>query len=134
MSRPTVELEFAHNGEKLLRLLQRQHPDYHPILSIAALAHKAETGFPEMHPETGHMVDVPKPDLALRAHATVLRYVEPELKSVEVTLNKDRGRTIEVTLFDDEVHTKNVAEERRLAGRVENVLEAELMPEEKVAA
>lgn len=131
MPRPTVEYEYAHNGEKLLRLLQKQHPDYHPILAIAKLAHQAmDAGFEEYTAE-GKQYMSKKPDLALRAHTTVLRYVEPELKSVEITLNRDKGRTIEVSLFDDEVHQKRVMEERRLSANVSNVLDLELMPEEQ---
>lgn len=88
MSRPVLEKEFRHNGERLLDLLRSQHPDYHPILSIARIAHNCD-GDPELL------------ETALKAHSTILKYVEPEIKSVEVNVNRDDGRVIEVSLFSD---------------------------------
>ena len=93
--RPEVEMEFRHNGDRLLRLLQRHHPDYHPIVNIAKIAHQAEIS------GGGSEGANPNPELALKAHTTILRYIEPELKSVEVTIEKKNTRIIEVSLFDD---------------------------------
>lgn len=89
-SQPLVEVEHRHNGERLLEMirLRAQKPDYHPLVSIAKLGIAAEA-------------DPESQDLALKAHTTVLRYIEPELKSVEVANANKRGRTIEVSLFDD---------------------------------
>lgn len=104
-TRPTLEVEYAHNGERLLRMLQTQHPDYHPILAIARLAHDAMQGgkFISLGGEEGGVQEVPDRELALRAHTTILRYVEPELKTVEANLIKDDSRVIEVSLFEEEV-------------------------------
>jgi hypothetical protein len=85
---PLVEYDFKHNGERLLHMLRQRHPEYHPILSIANIAHVAEQ-------EEGLI------DTALRAHAIILKYVEPELKSVEVNINQDRKRVINVSLFEE---------------------------------
>jgi hypothetical protein len=86
---PLVEYDFKHNGERLLHMLRQRHPEYHPIMSIAHIAHVAEG-------EEGYL------DTALRAHAIILKYIEPELKSVEVNINQDRKRVINVSLFEEE--------------------------------
>lgn len=96
-----IEIDHKHNGERLLRMLQAQHPNYHPLLSIAKIAHTAEAGYEE--DEEGNIV--PNLELALRAHQTVLRFVEPELKSVEVKVERKDTRTINVRLFEEPVIT-----------------------------
>ena len=123
VTRPLVELEFNHNGDRLLHLLRKQHPDYHPILNIAKIAHEAETtgGGPEGN--------LPNRELALRAHTTVLRYVEPELKSVEVTIGNKNNRVIEVSLFDDAEPAKNLIKSLEEAEATSMVIDAELTGE-----
>jgi hypothetical protein len=85
---PQLLVEPRHNGERLLRILQQHFPEYHPIISVARIAHETE-GDPQTK------------DIALRAHATVLKYVEPELKSIEVKDGLKDRRTITVSLFED---------------------------------
>lgn len=101
MTQSLIEVEPRHNGERLLRLLQKRFPEYHPILHIADIAHKAEAGI-EVITEDGIEV---RPDLrlALSAHQTVLQYVEPSLKSVDVKIEKKDERVINVRLFEDAV-------------------------------
>lgn len=125
MSRPAVEYDFKHNGERLLHLIRQRYPDYHPIMAIAQIAHDAAEG--------------EEPDLptALRAHTTVLAYVEPSLKSVEVNVVEDRNRTINVSLFeevpsipDSEALAAKLAEDRKLAigmGAIIDVEEEEMV-------
>lgn len=123
MDRPVqnvVEYDFKHNGERLLHMLRQRHPDYHPIVSIAAIAHEAERD-----PE--HI------DTALRAHAIVLKYVEPDLKSVEVRVGDDRKRTINVSLFEEvlEIPQENPAKLMHAGSGVSvSVLDAELVESE----
>lgn len=100
MDYPIVEIDHKHNGERLLRMLQSQHPEYHPLMSIARIAHQAEAGITRTNSE-GETITEPDYRLALQAHQTVLRYVEPELKSVEVKVEKKDTRTINVRLFEE---------------------------------
>jgi len=54
-------------GEKVLALLQEEYPSYHPLIGVAKIAHETEDE-----------------RLQFDCHKTLCRYVEPELKSVEV--------------------------------------------------
>lgn len=121
-ARPKIEVEFVHNGDRLLHMLRKQHPDYHPIMAIAKIAHAAECPqFDGMEPDL---------ELALKAHTTVLRYVEPELKSIEISTHNPRGRTIEVSLFDDSQPSKQLTDELSKAEQVGKVIDVEFMDRE----
>jgi hypothetical protein len=134
-STDVVEYDHKHNGERLLRMLQKQHPNYHPLLSIAKIAHDAEEGYGEDNE--------PNLELALRAHQTVLRFVEPELKSIEVKVEKKDTRTINVRLFEESVITveptseqasnalgdDRTAERNLLSSVVNQIIEAEVIGE-----
>ena len=109
-ARPLIEVEYGHNGDRLLALLRQRHPDYHPILNIASIAHQAES---EQDLE-----------LALKAHSTVLRYVEPELKSVEVKDRRSDRRVVSVSLFEDDEEQRV---ERAPAPIAIGVIEGELL-------
>lgn len=115
-ARPQLEYEFNHNGERLLRMLQQHHPEYHPIVSIARIAHAAE--------------EAEELETALKAHATVLRYVEPELKAIEISLADKNRRTIEVSLFEEVVDESRKQDELETRQRIEHAIDAELMPVE----
>jgi hypothetical protein len=123
MSQPVIERVFKHNGERLLDMLRRQHPEYHPIVSIARIAHAAE--------------DAQDSELALRAHATVLKYVEPELKAIEIKDNLRERRTIEVSLFrevreDGESDPPAIPEMAQPGGaRLANVIDITAVPTER---
>lgn len=53
----------------LLEMIQKEHPGYHPILSLARIAHGEDTSLAQQ----------------IDCHKTVLKYVEAELKSVDVS-------------------------------------------------
>jgi hypothetical protein len=65
-------------------MIQAEFPNYHPLLSIARLAH---------HPDA---------DLRLQyeCHKTIAKYVEPELKSIEVKGEVKTEKLVRVSLFD----------------------------------
>lgn len=76
-------------GERMLALIRTRFPAYHPILAIAELAHSKEA------------VDE-DPRLALDCHKTILRYVTPELKSIEIKADITEHRRVIVSMFDGE--------------------------------
>ena len=81
---------MAHeNPKRLLEMVQTEHPGYHPILAIANMVHK-----PEVREDF---------KLALDCHKTILRYVEPEVKAMEVSgnLKHDHG-VLKVSLLNEE--------------------------------
>jgi len=71
-----ADKDNKHNGQKLLELLQKEYPSYHPLVALARLAHSTEDDRVEMG-----------------CHATIAKYIEPELKSIEVRANikQDHG-------------------------------------------
>lgn len=68
----------------LLDLIRREFPSYHPLLSIARIAHND------------------KADLKLQfeCHKTIAKYIEPELKSVEIKGEMATQTRVVVSLFD----------------------------------
>lgn len=54
---------------QVLKMLQRHHPEYHPLIELANIALDSTT-------------DV---RLKVDCHKTIVKYCEPELKSVEVS-------------------------------------------------
>lgn len=72
-------------GDRMLALIRTKYPEYHPLLAIAAIAHEAE--------------DV---KIQLECHKTLIRYVTPELKSVEVKADIKETRRVVVSMFDGE--------------------------------
>lgn len=80
MSNPLVPVS---NAMRLLGLIQKEFPNYHPVIAIARIAHHEDADL----------------KLQLEAHKAVAKYVEPELKSVEVRNTLD-ARMVRVSLFD----------------------------------
>lgn len=80
--------ESSAPGERMLALIQSKYPGYHPLLAIAELAHSER------------VKDDPK--VALECHKTLVKYVTPELKSVEVKGEIHTTRRVIVSLFDGE--------------------------------
>lgn len=76
-------------GEAALAIIQREFPNYHPLVSLARLAHKQEV--------------VEDPKLEFEVHKTLLPYVTPKLSSVEVKQDIKEERRVIVSLF--ETHT-----------------------------
>ena len=71
----------------VLAEIRRFYPEYHPLVSIARLAHKEG-------------VDV---RLLYDCHKTIAKYVEPELKSLEVRGVFEDVRRVSVSLFQDDI-------------------------------
>ena len=70
---------------QVLDAIRRHYPDYHPLVSIAHLAHNT-------------MSD---PRLQFDCHRVIAKYVEPELKSLEVRGTFTEQRRVSVSLFDE---------------------------------
>jgi hypothetical protein len=76
-------------GESALDLIQREFPNYHPLLSLAKMAHSATVR--------------DDPRLEFEVHKAILPYVAPKLSSIEVTNKNQDDRRVVVSLF--ETHT-----------------------------
>jgi len=74
-------------AEMALALVQREYPEYHPLIALARLAHKKDVTC--------------DPRLEMAVHATILPYVQPKLSSVEVKADVTDLRRVVVTLFED---------------------------------
>lgn len=99
-------------GDRILSLLQTQYPGYHPILGLAKIAHTTDDE-----------------NLEFNAHRALARYVEPELKSVEVSVAPDSASELRV-VFEGE------AEEvpKDSATALEHKGEDEMLPVDKILA
>lgn len=85
----------SQKGSLLLSEIRRRYPNYHPILAIVDIAHNSEASL----------------DLQFNCHKTVAKYVEPELKSIEVKGDFKTQQTVRVSLFgQDEVQTVTFSE------------------------
>jgi hypothetical protein len=73
-------------GSMLLAEIRNKYPNYHPILAIVDIAHSEEASL----------------DLQFNCHKTVAKYIEPELKSIEVKGDLRETKTVRVSLFGDE--------------------------------
>lgn len=69
----------------VLAAIQQHYPDYHPLVAIAHIAHAREAD----------------PRLQFDCHRVIAKYVEPELKSLEVKGTINDARRVSVSLFDD---------------------------------
>ncbi len=76
----------ANKGAMLLNEIRRRYPNYHPILAIVDIA---------MHEEASL-------DLQFNCHKTVAKYIEPELKSIEVKGDFKTTQSVRVSLFSSE--------------------------------
>lgn len=68
----------------MLALIQSHYPGYHPLIAITHIAHNEAA------------------DLRLQydCHKTIAKYIEPELKSLEVKAEINGARRVSVSLFD----------------------------------
>jgi hypothetical protein len=82
-----IMLPTAPKQNHIVTLLQKEFPGYHPLLSIARIAHKEG-------------VDV---QLQFDCHKVIAKYIEPELKSIEMSGNVSNERRVSVSLFDPEM-------------------------------
>ena len=72
--------------ERILAMIQDHHPGYHPLMAIAEIANDKDQ-------------DV---RVRLSCHQTIVKYVESELKSVEVKAEITEERRVIVSLFEGE--------------------------------
>lgn len=73
-------------AELALGLIHREFPEYHPLVSLARLAHRQD------------VKDDPK--LEFEVHKAILPYVTPKLSSVEVKAEIQEERRVIVSLFE----------------------------------
>lgn len=81
-----MPLTNTSRGAALVSMIHTEYPNYHPLLSIVRLAH---------HPDADMR-------LQFECHKTIVKYIEPELKSVEVKSDVKEDKTVRVSLFDVE--------------------------------
>lgn len=72
--------------QNVLAMIQQKYPGYHPLMSIAEIAHS-----------TDPLVDW---ELRFQCHKTIAKYVEPELKSI-TTVNGDDKRRVTISMFGE---------------------------------
>ena len=72
--------------DMLLGMVQKEFPSYHPLISIARIAHHGDADL----------------KLQFECHKTIAKYLEPELKSVEVKGDIREEKVVRVSLFDVE--------------------------------
>lgn len=69
---------------QLLGMIHREFPQYHPLLAIARIAHAEDADL----------------KLQFECHKTIAKYVEPELKSIEVKSEVQGASRVRVSLFE----------------------------------
>jgi hypothetical protein len=79
-----VRLQEQNSG--VLSLIQREYPQYHPVLAMVQLAHR-------------HDVHGQDPKLEFEIHKAIAPYVAPRLSSMEIRPPQEPTRVI-VSLFD----------------------------------
>lgn len=84
MSSSVVRVRGA--SEMALDLVQREFPNYHPLVSLARLAHRDDVRA--------------DPKLELEVHRTILPYVAPKLANVEVKQEVKEEKRVIVSLFE----------------------------------
>ena len=73
----------TNNGDHLLALIRSEYPEYHPLVSIARIAHDADADL----------------KLQFECHKTISKFIEPELKSVEMKSTGDEQRRVVISMF-----------------------------------
>ncbi len=85
----------SQKGSLLLAEIRKRYPNYHPILAIVDIAHNEDADL----------------ELQFACHKTVAKYIEPELKSIEVKGDFKTVQSVRVSLFgSDEVETVGFTE------------------------
>lgn len=75
-------------AELALSLVRAEYPNYHPLVSLARLAHKESV--------------IEDPRLEFEIHKAILPYVTPKLSSVEVKSEIKEERRVIVSLFEQQ--------------------------------
>lgn len=82
----TAVVRVRSASEMALDLVQREFPNYHPLISLARLAHKTDV-----------QAD---PKLEFEIHKAILPYVTPKLSSIEVKQENTETKRVIVSLFE----------------------------------
>lgn len=82
---PVVRVRSA--SDQALALIQSEYPNYHPLVSLARMANRADV-----------CADA---KLELEVHKAILPYVAPKLANVEVKSTNVEDRRVVVSLFED---------------------------------
>lgn len=75
----------SQKGSLLLAEIRRKYPNYHPIMAMVDIAHDKDASL----------------ELQFNCHKTVAKYIEPELKSIEVKGEIRNVQQVKVSLFDE---------------------------------
>lgn len=75
----------SQKGSLLLMEVRKRYPNYHPVIAMVDIAHHADASL----------------DLQFNCHKTIAKYIEPELKSIEVKGDFKQQQTVRVSLFGD---------------------------------
>lgn len=89
-------------GTNVLEMLQTRFPGYHPLLSIAEIAH----------------TDAARDDLQLQfsCHKTIAEYILPKLRAVEHSGAVENQRRVIVQLFRDDIEDGQLVEDKQETG------------------
>ena len=82
----------------LLDMLRQEFPAYHPLVSIARIAHHGDADL----------------KLQFECHRTIAKYIEPELKSLEVRGEINNRHRVSVSLFEPQSETFSPVEPMRV--------------------
>lgn len=82
----------SQRGSALLAEIRKRYPNYHPVIAMVDIAHHAEAPL----------------ELQYNCHKTVAKYIEPELKNVEVKQELRQMSTVRVSMFEDASDVKFV--------------------------
>ena len=96
-------------GAKILALLQEKYPGYHPLLGVAEIAHTTDDE-----------------RLEFDCHKTLSKYIEPELKSVEVSVDNGDDDSLHVIFEGDYEEVVDEPRPAALEHQGPSELEAEL--------
>jgi hypothetical protein len=75
----------SQRGSMLLAEIRKKYPNYHPVIAMVDIAHDQDASL----------------ELQYNCHKTVAKYIEPELKNVEVKQDLRTMTTVRVTMFDE---------------------------------
>lgn len=76
----------------ILEHIQKFYPGYHPVVSMAHIAHNSEADL----------------RLQFECHKAISKFVTPELKSIEVKTTAVEDNRVVISLFDDRDEPKSL--------------------------
>lgn len=77
--------EIKSRSKQLLDAIRLKYPNYHPLIAIAEIAHSDQADL----------------ELQFQCHKTIAKYIEPELKAIEVKNETSERSKVTVTLFGE---------------------------------